>query len=117
MKRRSYELFSSAFIRTGWRNPWLKTRTVVCLSIGLVTSAFPATNNQEPPAIQWEILAGWTDDGSATIKAIINPLMFWLWTGFIVFCAGAVIAMIPDPREARQVARVQEQQDVVGAKA
>jgi cytochrome c-type biogenesis protein CcmF len=52
------------------------------------------------------ILAGWGDDQSATIKVIINPLVDWLWIGFGVFIAGTLIAMWPDPREARLMARV-----------
>ncbi len=63
------------------------------------------------------ILAGWADDGSATIKAIINPLVVWLWIGFGVFIAGTVIAMWPDPREARQLARLQAQEVVAAAQA
>ncbi len=52
------------------------------------------------------ILAGWGDDQSATLKVIINPLVMWLWVGFGVFIAGTVIALWPDPREARLMARV-----------
>ncbi|MGE5138972.1 MAG: cytochrome c-type biogenesis CcmF C-terminal domain-containing protein, partial [Rudaea sp.] len=63
------------------------------------------------------ILAGWADDGSATIKAIINPLVVWLWVGFGVFILGTVIAMWPDPREARQLARLKAQEVVAAAQA
>jgi len=52
------------------------------------------------------ILAGWGDDQSATLKVIINPLVIWLWVGFGVFIAGTLIALWPDPREARLLARV-----------
>ncbi|MGB8647539.1 MAG: heme lyase CcmF/NrfE family subunit [Anaerolineae bacterium] len=62
------------------------------------------------------ILAGWADDGSATIKAIINPLVVWLWIGFIVFVLGTVITMLPDQSEARQLARIQAQETLAGAK-
>lgn len=51
------------------------------------------------------ILAGWTNDGTATIKIVINPLVMWLWVGFLVFMAGTIIAAWPDPRE--QMVRVQ----------
>jgi cytochrome c-type biogenesis protein CcmF len=39
-----------------------------------------------------------TKDGSASIKAYLNPLVMWIWiaTGFFVF--GTVIAMIPARR-------------------
>ncbi|MBI5029253.1 MAG: heme lyase CcmF/NrfE family subunit [Chloroflexi bacterium] len=52
------------------------------------------------------ILAGWEDDGSASLKVIINPLIIWLWIGWIVLISGSVIALLPDPREERALARV-----------
>ncbi|MBI4671223.1 MAG: heme lyase CcmF/NrfE family subunit [Chloroflexi bacterium] len=61
------------------------------------------------------ILAGWNDDGSATLKVIINPLVVWLWIGFIVFIIGALIAMLPDPREAQAVERVRAEKVLAGA--
>ncbi|MBI3913019.1 MAG: heme lyase CcmF/NrfE family subunit [Chloroflexi bacterium] len=56
------------------------------------------------------ILAGWTNDGTATIKIVINPLVTWLWIGFGVFICGTIIAALPDPREAivRAPSRVRE---------
>jgi cytochrome c-type biogenesis protein CcmF len=61
------------------------------------------------------ILAGWNDDGSATLKVIINPLVVWLWIGFIVFIVGTLITMLPDPREAKARARVRAERVLVGA--
>ena len=61
------------------------------------------------------ILAGWNDDGSATLKVIINPLVVWLWIGFIVFIFGTLIAMLPDPREAKAAERVRADKVLVGA--
>jgi cytochrome c-type biogenesis protein CcmF len=61
------------------------------------------------------ILAGWNDDGSATLKVIINPLVVWLWIGFIVFIIGTLIAMLPDPREAKVAERVRAEKVLVGA--
>jgi len=60
------------------------------------------------------ILAGWNDDGSATVKVIINPLVVWLWIGFIVFIVGTLIAMLPDPREIRAAERVRAEKVLVG---
>jgi cytochrome c-type biogenesis protein CcmF len=60
------------------------------------------------------ILAGWNDDGSATLKVIINPLVIWLWIGFIVFIIGTLIAMLPDPREAKAAERVRAEKVLVG---
>lgn len=63
------------------------------------------------------ILAGWGDDKSATLKVIINPLVSWLWIGFGVFIFGTLIAMWPDPREARLLARVRLQEVAAGVQA
>ncbi len=61
------------------------------------------------------ILAGWNDDGSATLKVIINPLVVWLWIGFIIFIIGTLITMLPDPREAKAAERVRAEKLLVGA--
>jgi cytochrome c-type biogenesis protein CcmF len=52
------------------------------------------------------ILAGFDRKANtATIKAIINPLIVWLWIGFATLVVGTLIAALPDPREARVTAR------------
>ncbi|MBI5877956.1 MAG: heme lyase CcmF/NrfE family subunit [Chloroflexi bacterium] len=61
------------------------------------------------------ILAGSNDDGSVTIKAIVNPLISWLWIGFGVFMLGTLIAAWPDPREARVMQRIQMREAAVAA--
>lgn len=61
------------------------------------------------------ILAGWNDDGSATLKVIINPLVVWLWIGFIVFIFGTLIAMLPDPRQVKAAERIRADKVLVGA--
>lgn len=58
------------------------------------------------------ILAGWETDGTASIKAIVNPLIMWLWIGFGVLVLGSLIALYPDPREERALARVRATQVV-----
>ncbi len=58
------------------------------------------------------ILAGWDQDGSATLKVIVNPLVVWLWVGFGVFMAGTLIAAWPDAREGRALARVRAREAV-----
>src|SRR3990167_4621295 len=42
------------------------------------------------------ILAGFQEDGSATFKIHVNPLVKWLWIGGLVLGAGTLIAMLPD---------------------
>jgi len=44
------------------------------------------------------ILAGWTQDGRATLRLLVNPLVSWMWAGGLVVTLGAVIAMIPERR-------------------
>jgi cytochrome c-type biogenesis protein CcmF len=43
--------------------------------------------------------------GEVTIKAVLNPMVNLIWLAGAVFLLGALIAMWPDPREARQLAR------------
>jgi cytochrome c-type biogenesis protein CcmF len=58
----------------------------------------------------WEdlyvILAGWAEDGSATFKILVNPMVVWIWIGGVVMLLGTMIAMWPDAREARRRAGV-----------
>jgi cytochrome c-type biogenesis protein CcmF len=48
------------------------------------------------------ILADFTEDESATIKAYINPMVKWLWTGGWTMAFGTVICMWPDRLEQRR---------------
>jgi len=52
------------------------------------------------------ILSSFNDDGSATIRAMINPLVNWIWAGGLVLLFGAIITMWPEPRRSRQEAFV-----------
>lgn len=63
------------------------------------------------------ILAGWEKDGSASLKVMINPLIIWLWLGWIVLVGGSVIALLPDPREERAMARVAGRERLASAPA
>jgi cytochrome c-type biogenesis protein CcmF len=49
------------------------------------------------------ILAGWTQDGRATLRLLVNPLVMWMWVGGLVLSVGAIVAMLPEarPRTAR----------------
>ena len=52
------------------------------------------------------ILAGFDNKANtATVKVIVNPLVVWLWIGFGVLLLGTLVAILPDPREARALAR------------
>jgi len=48
------------------------------------------------------ILTDWAEDGSASFKVLINPLVMWIWIGGGVAVAGTVIALWPDARERRR---------------
>ncbi len=61
------------------------------------------------------ILAGWEGDGSASLKVIVNPLIIWLWIGWMVLIGGSVIALLPDPREERAIERVRARQPAFAA--
>ena len=44
------------------------------------------------------ILAGWDEDGKATFKVLVNPLMMWIWIGGAVLVLGTALAFWPDAR-------------------
>jgi cytochrome c-type biogenesis protein CcmF len=44
-------------------------------------------------------------DGSVGIKAIVNPLVDLIWLAGVVFLAGSLVALWPDEREQRRLAR------------
>jgi cytochrome c-type biogenesis protein CcmF len=44
-------------------------------------------------------------DGSVVIKALVNPLVDLIWVAGLVFLLGSLIAMWPDEREQRRLAR------------
>ncbi|MEW6456693.1 MAG: heme lyase CcmF/NrfE family subunit [Acidobacteriota bacterium] len=47
------------------------------------------------------ILAGFTEDGTASFKFFIEPLIAWIWIGGIVLTIGTIIIILPDKREKR----------------
>ena len=44
------------------------------------------------------ILVNYTKEGAA-LKALVNPLMMWMWIGSYLMTAGVLIVMWPDRRE------------------
>jgi len=51
------------------------------------------------------LIADQFDGEDVFLKAIVNPLVNLIWLAGLVFLAGAAIAMWPDAREARRLAR------------
>jgi len=48
------------------------------------------------------IYASRNEDGSATFKVHVNPLVKWLWIGSLVMAAGSLFSMWPDKREKKR---------------
>ncbi|MBI5815817.1 MAG: heme lyase CcmF/NrfE family subunit [Nitrospinae bacterium] len=48
------------------------------------------------------IFAALNEDGSATFKVHVNPLVKWLWIGGMMMGIGGIIAMWPDKREKKR---------------
>jgi cytochrome c-type biogenesis protein CcmF len=44
----------------------------------------------------YAILAGWDEDGTASFKVLVNPLVSWIWIGGGIFLLGGLIAFWPD---------------------
>jgi cytochrome c-type biogenesis protein CcmF len=42
-------------------------------------------------------------DGSVRLKALVNPLVNLIWIAGLVFLAGSLIALWPDPAEERRL--------------
>ncbi len=43
-------------------------------------------------------LVGWAQDGRATLRLLVNPLVMWMWAGGLVLSIGAFITMLPEAR-------------------
>jgi cytochrome c-type biogenesis protein CcmF len=52
------------------------------------------------------ILSSFNPDGSATIRAMINPMVNWIWIGGLVLLLGAIITIWPSGRKSTQEAFV-----------
>jgi cytochrome c-type biogenesis protein CcmF len=50
------------------------------------------------------IVQQFNTDGSVSVKALVNPLVNFIWLGGLVFLLGSVVTMWPDAREQRRLA-------------
>lgn len=48
------------------------------------------------------ILSSVGTDGSATFRALINPMVSWIWAGGVVLLLGAIVTMWPSGRKSRE---------------
>ncbi|MEE8174056.1 MAG: heme lyase CcmF/NrfE family subunit [Dehalococcoidia bacterium] len=45
------------------------------------------------------VLGGLAEDGTASFRVLVNPLVFWIWTGGTLLVVGGLIAFWPSKRE------------------
>jgi len=71
---------------------------------------FPSFRNQPASEVDiyhalsedlYLVLLSTTEDGGATFKVYMNPLVSWIWLGGVVLLFGGFITMMPDVRERR----------------
>jgi cytochrome c-type biogenesis protein CcmF len=62
-----------------------------------------AAIRMSPKEDLYVILGGWAEDGSASFKVFVHPLVVWMWVGGAVTAVGALIALWPDVRLRRPV--------------
>ncbi|MBX6340837.1 MAG: heme lyase CcmF/NrfE family subunit [Thermomicrobiaceae bacterium] len=48
------------------------------------------------------VLDRWENDGTASIRVFINPMVSWIWVGGLVYVLGTFTLLWPAPRPARQ---------------
>ncbi|MGQ0570580.1 MAG: heme lyase CcmF/NrfE family subunit [Armatimonadota bacterium] len=61
------------------------------------------------------ILSEWTDDGRATIRVLVHPLVSWLWLGGLVLALGVTWAAWPERRRRGASAAVPTARPVIAA--
>jgi len=54
------------------------------------------------------------DTGKPIIKAHVNPLVMWIWSGVVIVVIGTLIALLPNMKPAKVTAKEKE---IVGAEA
>ena len=50
------------------------------------------------------VLGSVNEDGSATFRFYLNPLVAWIWIGGGIFVLGTIITVLPDPERRRALA-------------
>jgi cytochrome c-type biogenesis protein CcmF len=53
-------------------------------------------------------------DGTANLKVVVNPVVDWIWFGFMMLAIGTAIALIPDSVLERMTARVPARDTAAG---
>ncbi|MGH7889539.1 MAG: heme lyase CcmF/NrfE family subunit, partial [Thermodesulfobacteriota bacterium] len=52
------------------------------------------------------ILTNYDDTGTASFRAIVNPMVSWIWAGGVVLLLGAIVTMWPNPKKGTEEAVV-----------
>jgi cytochrome c-type biogenesis protein CcmF len=52
------------------------------------------------------ILANFDSSGTANFRAMVNPMVSWIWAGGVVLILGAIVTMWPSAREIREESAV-----------
>jgi cytochrome c-type biogenesis protein CcmF len=58
-----------------------------------------------PVADLYIVLVGTADDGSATFRVFVNPLVTWIWAGGVVILLGVVLGNVGEGSLAPELAR------------
>jgi cytochrome c-type biogenesis protein CcmF len=58
-----------------------------------------------PAADVYLILAGTGEDGSASFRVLVNPLVTWIWAGGAVIIGGVVLGNLGERSPAAELAR------------
>ncbi len=58
-----------------------------------------------PIADLYIVLVGTADDGSATFRVFVNPLVTWIWAGGVVILLGVVLGNVGERSLAPELAR------------
>ncbi|MBI4408188.1 MAG: heme lyase CcmF/NrfE family subunit [Gemmatimonadetes bacterium] len=69
----------------------------------------PAVQSRATRDIYVTLMAFENDGSSATLKAVVEPLVAWIWVGGLMIALGAVIALWPGRRRTRRSVGVQRE--------
>ena len=117
-----YDIRLDGFSQTEDRQKQMVTAELTVLLDGkpagqLLPARWVYSKRPEEPATQVAILRGLgedlyvtmgkhdLDDGTAALKLVINPLVDWMWLGFLIMAAATTLVLMPDGRSVRAVTR------------
>jgi cytochrome c-type biogenesis protein CcmF len=57
------------------------------------------------------------DTGKPIIKAHVNPLVMWIWSGVVIVVIGTLIALLPNMKPAKVTVREKERAEAETARS